>query len=193
MALPVKSLASKFGKGALTAQITAYEFWARLIARGIQFVFAIIVCAIYGRRVDVDRRAGASQSTEWVYALLVGGLSCITCIIFMLPIPLIKSHRLFACDLFIFILWIACFGTFARLYLNLPDGAPAFNGTNNTVMKTAVWVDLVNAVLWMLTGMYGVIRTLLAKKIDQKVAQTKEAAHQKVAATKEAALQKLGV
>ena len=50
MPLAIKSLAKKVGKGAATKQVYIYETWARWVARGIQFILAIIVVEPWKRR-----------------------------------------------------------------------------------------------------------------------------------------------
>lgn len=66
--MAIKSLITRFGKGAATKQMYIYETWLRWIVRGIQFVLAVVVCGLYGRRVDHDHRHGNGQSAAWVYA-----------------------------------------------------------------------------------------------------------------------------
>ena len=49
------------------------------------------------------------------------------------------------------ILWIALFGVFGKLFIKEnPEGDGGI-----TRMKHAVWVDLVNALLWLFTAIYG--------------------------------------
>ncbi|XDG05133.1 hypothetical protein ABKA04_004748 [Annulohypoxylon sp. FPYF3050] len=169
MPLAIKSLASKVGKGAATKQIYIYETWARWAARGVQFILAIIVIGLYGHRVDVDRRAGNPQAAGWVYALFVAGVSCFTCLVYAIPNPFSRTqpHRLFAWDLILFVLWIALFGTFAAIFLKRDGGD--YEGTSVALMKCAVWVDLVNALLWLCTGLYGCFRTFVGRKVNNKI------------------------
>jgi hypothetical protein len=161
-----KTAITKGGKGALLGQARIWESIARWIARGIQLIFGLIVAGLYGHRVDEDRKAGSPQSAAWVFALFVAGASCVTCFVFALP--MIKFHRLFAVDLTLFVLWIAVFGTFAAIFLKRHDGDD-YEGTSVTAMKMAVWVDLVNCLLWLITGAYGCFRTFVSKKIDNRV------------------------
>ncbi|KAI1464918.1 uncharacterized protein F4812DRAFT_144616 [Daldinia caldariorum] len=165
----IKSLVTRFGKGAATKQVYIYETWLRWIARGIQFALAIVVCGLYGRRVDHDRRHDNGQSPAWVYALLVAGLSCITCLLYAIPNPFgrLQSHRLFAWDLILFVLWIAVFGTFAAIFLKREEDE--YQGTSVTLMKCAVWIDLVNCVFWLCTGLYGCFRTFVGRKVNGKI------------------------
>jgi hypothetical protein len=161
-----KTAITKGGKGAMLGQAKIWESIARWVARGIQLIFGLIAAGLYGHRVDEDRKAGNSQSVAWVFALFIAGLSCITCIIFALPI--IKFHRLFAVDFSLFILWIAVFGTFASIFLKRHDG-DKYEGTSVTTMKMAVWVDFLNCLLWLTTGAYGCFRTFVGRQIDNQV------------------------
>ncbi|KAI1397973.1 hypothetical protein F4819DRAFT_499095 [Hypoxylon fuscum] len=167
--MAIKSLVTRFGKGAATKQVYVYEMWLRWVARGIQFILAIIVCGLYGNRVDRDRKEGNAQSSAWVYAVIVAGLTCITCLLYSIPNPCSKmqSHRLFAWDLILFVLWIAVFGVFARTFLH--NELDEFEGCSVALMKCAVWVDLVNAILWLGTGGYGCFRTFVGRKVNGKI------------------------
>jgi len=86
-----------------------------------------------------------------VYAVVVGTLSAITCLVY--AIPFVKSYLFFLWDAVLCILWIALFGTFGKLYIGEdPEG----NGGIKR-MKNAVWVDLVNMLLWFLTAVGGAV------------------------------------
>lgn len=51
------------------------------------------------------------------------------------------------------ILWVAVFGVFGRLYIHAdPKGA---SGVQR--MKNAVWIDLVNMLLWFISAIYGAV------------------------------------
>ncbi|KAI1500834.1 hypothetical protein F5X99DRAFT_223720 [Biscogniauxia marginata] len=167
--MQLKSLATKLGKGAVSKQFYIYETWARWVARGIQLILALVAAGLYARRVDVNRRAGDAQAASWVYAVVVAGLSSVTCLVYAVPNPFLRSHRMFAWDLVLFILWVAVFGTFANVFLPLPDDQDEYQGTSVSLMTAAVWLDLVNCLLWLITGVYGCARTFLARKIDAKV------------------------
>ncbi|KAI0165221.1 hypothetical protein GGR52DRAFT_100708 [Hypoxylon sp. FL1284] len=179
--MAIKSLITRFGKGAATKQVYIYEMWARWAARGIQFILALVVIGLYGNRVDRDRRDGNAQASAWVYALVVAGMTCITCLAYAIPNPFkgMQPHRLFAWDLILFVLWIALFGTFAAIFLKRHDG-DEYEGTSVRLMKCAVWVDLVNALLWFGTGAYGGFRTLLGRKVNGKIDQYSDRAESAV-------------
>ena len=148
-------IAKTMAKGSIKKFFASPLMWARLVGRGTQFVFALIVCASYGARVNRDRREGNDQAAGWVFALLVAGLSAITSAVF--AIPFWRTHVYFLWDAFLFILWIAVFGTFARIFLPLESGEDEYQGASIAAMKVAVWVDLVNVFLWLGTAIFGFV------------------------------------
>ncbi len=159
------------GKTAATAPLKAWENIPRWIVRGLQFLFALIVAGFYGHRVDVDRRAGNPQSAEWVYGVTIAGLSCITAIVFAFAAPLsivsskFRTYRLFAWDFGLFLLWIIVFGIFGGIFLKRPDGDD-YKGASTVTMKAVVWLDLLNSILWLVSGTYGGVKTLLGNRVD---------------------------
>ncbi|KAI0877487.1 hypothetical protein GGS24DRAFT_120723 [Hypoxylon argillaceum] len=166
--MQLKSFATKFGKGAITKPIYLYETWLRLVGRGLQLIFALVVVGLYGSRVSSDHSAGRPQSAEWVYALFVAALSAATAVLFAVPQPFVRTARLFAWDFTLFVLWLVVFGVFAVLFLRMPrdDAHKWYENTRVSTMRHAVWVDLVNAVFWVLTGAYGCFRTFVSRKVD---------------------------
>lgn len=159
--LTARKLAARVGKGAATKQIGLYENMARWIARGIQLIFALIVVGMYGHRVDSDRRDGSSQSAAWLYATVVAGASCITCAVYCIPFA--PVHRLWPVDAVLSLGWLVVFGVFAGIFLHRESGTE-YEGTSVRLMKVAVWIDLVNCILWLATTGYGVFRTFLGRK-----------------------------
>ncbi|KAF2157145.1 hypothetical protein K461DRAFT_219852 [Myriangium duriaei CBS 260.36] len=124
----------------------------RAVLRFFQFVFAITVCGLYGTDLHAAHKAGVGMDGRWVYAEVVAGLSAFTCLIY--AVPLIKSYWFFGWDLILFILWTALFGIFARLYIH-EHPTPEQHGLAR--MKHAVWIDLINMLLWLVTAVYGAI------------------------------------
>jgi hypothetical protein len=52
------------------------------------------------------------------------------------------------------ILWTALFGTFGKIYIPAHP-TPEQHGQQR--MKSAVWVDLVNMLLWFITAVWGTV------------------------------------
>ncbi|KAF2492763.1 hypothetical protein BU16DRAFT_466127 [Lophium mytilinum] len=125
----------------------------RLIARLLQFVLALTVAGLYGVDLHNAHKAHVYADSKWVYAEVVAGISAITALVYTLPIPMIKPWFLWPLDTLIFILYMALFGTFGKMYINEnPEGDAGI-----TRMKHAVWVDLVNMLLWFFTAVYGAV------------------------------------
>jgi len=59
----------------------------------------------------------------------------------------------FVIDTILFILWISLFGLFGNMYIK--ENAEGDSGVQR--MKNAVWVDLVNALLWLISAVGMVI------------------------------------
>ena len=72
--------------------------------------------------------------------------------------PFVSPFRTFEARRWVFtdtsihsILWIALFGVFGKLFIKEdPEGDGGI-----TRMKHAVWIDLINALLWLFTAIYG--------------------------------------
>ncbi|KAF4119916.1 hypothetical protein GMORB2_3604 [Geosmithia morbida] len=110
------------------------------------FALGITVCGVYGQNLK-DK---GDHESRWIYAVVVGALSVVTCLVYSIPFVL-RLGGLFktAWDLVLFILWIAVFGLFADMYLHKDNK----NGDSDIrLMKDAIWVDLVNAILWLIAA-----------------------------------------
>ncbi|KAM0276277.1 hypothetical protein ACHAQH_006907 [Verticillium albo-atrum] len=167
------------GKAVGKTWLKTFEVIPRLVCRALQFVFALIACGFYGNRVDADRKDdGGGFSPEWMFAVIVGGLSAVTAVAFLVAAPLsaipvvgsrikmFKTYRAFAWDGTLFIAWIVVFGIMAGIFLGRDSDDP-YKGSSTGAMKTAVWVDLVNAIFWLVSAGYGCFKTFLGDKADQ--------------------------
>jgi hypothetical protein len=159
--LTARKIAARAGKGVATKQIGLYENMARWIARGIQLIFALIIVGMYGHRVDEDRQESHLQSAAWMYGTVVAGASAITAVVYC--IPFVPVYRLWVVDAVLSVGWLVVFGVFAGIFLHRESGTD-YEGTSVRLMKVAVWIDLVNVLLWMATTGWGVFRTFLSKK-----------------------------
>lgn len=180
--------------------LKTFEVVPRMICRGLQFIFALIACGFYGNRVHADSEADDGYSVEWIFAIIVAGLSAVTALVFVLAAPLsalpfvgsrlkfTKTYRAFAWDASLFIAWIVVFGIFAGIFLGRDSDEP-YKGSSTTAMKTAVWVDLVNAILWMVSGVYGCVKTFLGEKVDTLTGRAGDKLFNKKAAEKEVELE----
>lgn len=168
------------GKTMGKSWLKTFEVIPRLVCRGLQLVFALIVCGFYGNRVDADRKGDDGYSPEWIFALVVAGTSAVTAVLFAAATPLgalpvigarlklFKTYRAFAWDLGLFVIWIAVFGLFAGIFLKREGGdEDRYKGARTGAMKIAVWLDLVNAILWLVSGCYGCLKTCLGERADR--------------------------
>jgi hypothetical protein len=78
-------------------------------------------------------------------------MSTVTALIY--GIPFVKSYIAWAWDLILFILWIAVFGIFGKMYIQ--EKAEGDAGVQR--MKNAVWIDLINVFLWLISAIWGAV------------------------------------
>lgn len=161
-----------YGKKTATAPLRVYENIPRLVVRGLQFVLGIVIVGIYGERVHKGREDAEDASAAWVFGLIVSMAACITALVFAVVAPLgavtrrFKTHRLFGWDLTLFVLWITTFGVFAQIFLHRDDDDASYKGASTTVEKGAMWLDLANSILWLVSGVYGSLKVFLGNKVD---------------------------
>ncbi|KAI1761995.1 hypothetical protein GGR53DRAFT_446771 [Hypoxylon sp. FL1150] len=110
-----------------------------------QFVLAITVCGLYGVDLQRARSQGKYADGKWVYAEVVGALAALTAILYMVPF-ILRFAAVTIWSFILFVLWIALFGLFGNMYIHEdPEG-----NSDIQRMKNAVWVDLANALLWLI-------------------------------------------
>lgn len=112
-----------------------------------QFVLALVVIGLYGIDLDRARKAGAPADGKWVYAEVVGALAALTALLYMIPF-IMRFAVIWVWSIILFIFWIALFGLFGNMYIK----ENAEGNADIQRMKNAVWVDLVNALLWLVGG-----------------------------------------
>ncbi|PNY25235.1 Uncharacterized protein TCAP_04813 [Tolypocladium capitatum] len=111
------------------------------------FALALTVCGLYGKDLGT---ANHHADSRWVYAVVVGTLSAVTCIVYSVPFVLRHAGIVAtAWSCILFILWVAVFGIFGALFIKQN---PRGNGDIQR-MKNAVWVDLANALLWLISSL----------------------------------------
>lgn len=167
------------GKTVAKTWLKTFEVVPRMVCRGLQFIFALIACGFY---VNANHNEGAAL---WLFAITISGLSAATAVLFVLATPLgaipwigskiklCKTYRAFAWDLGLFVCWLVAFGVFAGIFLHR-DGDDVYKGAKAGRMKIAVWIDFVNAFLWLVSGVYGGIKTFLGEKADQMTEKLRE-------------------
>ncbi|KAG9237914.1 hypothetical protein BJ875DRAFT_368992 [Amylocarpus encephaloides] len=120
--------------------------------RTIQLALALTVVGLYGVDLHAANHQHKYSDGKWVFAVVVASLSAPTALVYIISSLLIPAILhvpfLFIWDTILFILWIALFGLFGNLYIHEhPEGNKGIQR-----MKNAVWVDLVNALLWLVSA-----------------------------------------
>jgi H+/Cl- antiporter ClcA len=86
-----------------------------------------------------------------VFATVVAAMASFTALLYIFILLMAHQHAttlLWAWDLILFILWVAVFGIFGGMYIK----ATSTYDSGIKRMKAAVWVDLVNMLLWLVSG-----------------------------------------
>jgi len=126
----------------------ALSYILSTVIRFVQFVFALAVCGLYGVDLHAANKQNKYSDGKWIFAEVIGALSAATALVYMIPF-ILKIPLLFLWDAILFFLWIVLFGIFGNMYIK--ERAEGSGGI--TRMKNAVWVDLVNALLWLVTAL----------------------------------------
>ncbi|KAF4974753.1 hypothetical protein FZEAL_8387 [Fusarium zealandicum] len=110
------------------------------------FVLALTTIGLYGTDIHHANQQGKYSDSKWVYGVVVGTISAVTCLVYFIPLVLRLGGIIIAAwDMILFILWIALFGVFGKMYIH--EDAEGDGDVQR--MKNAVWVDLTSALLWL--------------------------------------------
>ncbi|KAI0021420.1 hypothetical protein F4780DRAFT_289302 [Xylariomycetidae sp. FL0641] len=110
-----------------------------------QFVLSLTVIGLYGTDLNHAHQKGKYTDGKWVYAVVVGSLSAVTALLYLVPF-ILRFAAVTVWSFIMFVLWIALFGVFGSMYIHEdPEG---IDGVQR--MKNAVWVDLAAALLWLI-------------------------------------------
>lgn len=112
----------------------------RMVARILQFVLSLTAIGLYASELKAN-----DYSVRYEYAVVVGVLSAITSMVYL--IPQVKSFLAFAWDFLLFIFWIGVFGSMGRYFINPKSKTSA----HDQKQRHAVWVDAVLMILWFIT------------------------------------------
>lgn len=118
--------------------------------RTLQLIFAIIIAGLYGVDLAHFTEIHAHADAEWIYAEFVATISAFTCLIFSFMTSIHVAWSVL--DAAIFVLWLAQVGIFGSIFY--PTVRSEYTGSTLSIsrMRAAVWIDLVNMVLWLLTA-----------------------------------------
>ncbi|OAA53284.1 hypothetical protein ISF_08898 [Cordyceps fumosorosea ARSEF 2679] len=119
------------------------------VAHFLLFVLGLTIIGLYATDVQRAREVNSHLDSKWIFAVVVGSLSSVTCLVYFVPF-VFHARGIVApiWNLVLFILNITLFGVFANLFLH----AKASNGAVKR-MKNAIWVDLTSALLWLLVAL----------------------------------------
>ncbi|OJJ45694.1 hypothetical protein ASPZODRAFT_17141 [Penicilliopsis zonata CBS 506.65] len=132
-----------------------------LMARILEFAFGLAVIGLYSEGVSQD----SEYYLKWCFAVVLGTLAAITAMIYLLLAwscryggELCRSpdskwiRASFLWELGLCILWLSLFGVFAHMYLMPASSKVANNGSTAFQMREAVWIDLLNLALWIISA-----------------------------------------
>ena len=125
-----------------------------LALRSLQIIFALAVVGLYAQDLNKARKLGKYSDSKWGFATAIGVLSAITAALYAVLPLIVRSFTtalLFGWDFILFILWVAVFGIFGSMYIK--EDAEGNGGVMR--MKNAVWIDLINMLLWFVSGIVG--------------------------------------
>ncbi|KAG5948010.1 hypothetical protein E4U53_006352 [Claviceps sorghi] len=129
---------------------TSVSYFAFSSLHFVCFALALAVCGLYGQDLNSSHNVDEYSRSKWIYAVVVGSLSAVTCVVYFIPALLRHSGVIGAAWNFVlFILWIAVFGVFGSLYIH----KDARGNGDIERMKSAVWVDLTSALLWLFSAL----------------------------------------
>jgi len=119
------------------------------ILRLLQLVLGCAVIGLYGQYLHWAAQQHEHADGRWIWAVIVASLSALTAIIYALPFFPLRFFFIWDCLLFFF--WLVVFAIFAKLYIHEdPEGSHQIQQ-----MRDAVWLDLVNWILWMISAVVG--------------------------------------
>jgi len=120
-----------------------------IFLRFVQFALALTVVGLYGVDLNRARKEKKYVDSKWLYAEIVGSISAAVSLFYMIPFRWVMDLPFsFVADAVLFVLWIAVFGIFGKLYI----GQDPQGDAGQIRMQHALWVDLTNALLWLLTA-----------------------------------------
>lgn len=174
------------GTKAATAPLRAAENIPRLVVRGLQFLFGLVMVGIYGVRVGAGNRDPAEAAAAWWFGLVVAVVACVSALALALTAPLgalsrrFKTHHMFGWDLLLCLMWFVAFGIFFDIFHDRAKDDP-YKGSSTAVQKHVTWIDLVNALFWLLSGVYGFVKTWVGRKRDAVLSQGRDRMQDKLA------------
>ncbi|EWG39945.1 hypothetical protein FVEG_02560 [Fusarium verticillioides 7600] len=80
------------------------------------FALALTTIGLYGTDLHNANKQGKYSDSKWVYAVVVGSISAVTCVLYFIPFVLrVAGFVVAVWDFILFVLWIALFGVFGKV------------------------------------------------------------------------------
>ncbi|KAL1878861.1 hypothetical protein Plec18167_004156 [Paecilomyces lecythidis] len=137
-----------------------------------QLVMGLVVIGLYGQDLSSNHQNGVYVNAEWVYAVVTGGLAALTAFIYLVAAFVAKDRPLrvrphlhlplFLWQSVLCVLWLILFGIFGKMYIG---NTTTKDNSNVDKMKNAVWIDIANLGLWVITGLWAGLRWHQSKKV----------------------------
>lgn len=158
--------------------------------RFVQFVLGITVIGLYGKDVRHDHEVEHSWNAKWVFGLIVSFFATVTAAAHLiLPFCMSRTSTFasaklklpqFVWEFILCILWVTLFGIFGRMYIGVyPDSEKSKRADSDDTstsslgdaskidrMRHAVWFDLTNLVLWVVTTSWVLLTYLKSRRAN---------------------------
>jgi hypothetical protein len=146
-----------------------YGVISRAALRTLQFVFAVTVAGLYGVDLAQATKTKNHAHAEWIYAEFVAALSALTCIVhcFFTVTQVAWS----AWDGVLLVLWLAQVGVFGTVYISGTKTGYENATVSVPRMRAAVWIDLINMLLWLTTTVLGIAWCIRTRKVTRRTDQ----------------------
>lgn len=119
----------------------------RLGIRILQLVFALASGISYAIEL-----ANGHNNSNMIYSQVVFGLTFITLVVDAVTIR--TYHLIFIIESVVCVLWVALFGVFYSISLSHRPVESGYDSTHTGRMKAVVWIDLINALLWLASALF---------------------------------------
>ncbi|KAJ5099417.1 hypothetical protein N7532_006418 [Penicillium argentinense] len=151
--------------------------------RFFQFAFGLAVIGLYGQDVRHDHQDKHTWHAKWVFALITAFVATVTSAVY-LAVQLLRRGNSnvgsnpalhlprFVWEFVLCVLWLTLFGIFGKMYIGVypsdkkDDEKNAGLGDASKInrMRHAVWVDLINLIMWATTSSFVLLRWLKGRR-----------------------------
>jgi hypothetical protein len=143
----------------------------KAVARLLQLIAGLVIFGVFFHQVKNARHAHNNAGSEWVYATVIGGFGWLTALLFLLPC--LKPFVLFWWDLLLFILHAPIVGIFGKAFYGTVPAENTklqivYTGPNVHNMRVVVWFAVTSGILWLLTGIAGLLLLLRLRRMLKK-------------------------